>query len=85
MTSDGSFFSMPLQDAVILPVANTSVEELCALLAKRLVERLTTPRLVERRIKRIELKVMESPGQGAAFGIDIETTLKMNEAAIFHA
>ena len=71
VVTDGSFFSMPLGDAVLLPLANTSVEELCAYFARKLVSRLGLDRLRERCVDRISVCVKETPGQGASFAIDL--------------
>jgi hypothetical protein len=70
VVADGSSFSMPLGDAVLLPVANTSVEELCAFFARNLVLRLGVERLRERKVDRISVCVKETLGQGASFAID---------------
>jgi len=61
---------MPARDAVMLPIENSSVEELAALLARRLVARLGPARLRARRVERVTLTVSEAPGQEAAVAVE---------------
>ena len=68
---DGSLFSMPLGDAVLLPLSNTTVEELSAYFARKLVERIGAARLLERGVTSVTLGVAESPGQEARFTVSL--------------
>jgi hypothetical protein len=71
VAGDGSLVSMPARDAVMLPIANSSVEELAALLARRIVARLGPARLRARNVERVTLSVSEAPGQEAAVAVDV--------------
>lgn len=62
---DGARFSLPAGDVALLPVANTTVEELSALLAARVVERLGAAALAARRVTSLTVGVTETPGQEA--------------------
>jgi 6-pyruvoyltetrahydropterin/6-carboxytetrahydropterin synthase len=72
VAADGSAFSMPVGDAVLLPLRNTTVEELSAYLARGLVERIGAARLLERGVTSVTLGVAESPGQEARCTIDVK-------------
>jgi len=64
---DGSFFSLPKDDVLCLPLANSTVEELSSYLAARIVEGLGIARLRERGVTSITVGVTETPGQESRF------------------
>ncbi len=66
---DGSRFSLPADDCVLLPIAHSSAEELASYLAARFVERLAI--LPERGAEAIELVVEEAPGQEARCRLEL--------------
>ncbi len=69
--SDGSLFSLPRGDCLLLPLANTTVEELSVYVAERVVETAGRKRLAERRVQSLTVGVMESPGQEARYTVDV--------------
>ena len=71
VVADGAFFSMPATDAALLPLRNTTVEELSAHLARALVERLGRARLRERGVDALTLGVAESAGQEALYTVEL--------------
>jgi hypothetical protein len=71
LCEDGAAFSMPLGDCAVLPLANTTVEELCALLACRVRDRLGAARLRARRVESLTIGVAEAAGQEARFTVSI--------------
>ena len=64
-TEDGSRFSIPERDCMLLPIAHSSAEELAAYLCDRLIDVLEI--LQSREIVSIEVTVAETPGQEARF------------------
>ncbi len=64
-TEDGSHFSFPRGDVCLLPLANSTVEELAVYVAEKVVETIGRERLVARHIGSITVGVAESPGQEA--------------------
>jgi len=68
-TEDGSYFSFPEKDCVLLPIAATSAEELAALLWFRLEQRL---QLRSRGIHWMEVEVWERAIQAAAFSRNLD-------------
>ena len=64
-TPDGSYFSIPKKDVLVMPLANTSVERLAGYIASQLRE------LVLQKFnftfEKIEIEVEETPGQSATF------------------
>ena len=69
--ADGAFFSLPRGDVAMLPLVNTTVEELSRYLGERLVARLGRERLRARRVDAVTLSVCETPGQEAAFSVAV--------------
>jgi len=69
---DGSFFSFPAADVALLPLAHTSVEELSALLAGRIVARLglASKAQAARKVTSVTVGVTETPGQEARCRVD---------------
>lgn len=65
---DGSEFSIPTQDVLILPILNTSAERFAAYLCRQVCD------LVKKRFnfsfKVLELEVEESPGQCAIYRLE---------------
>ncbi len=59
----GKEFGFPSEDVVWLPIVNTTVEEIARLIANELAESLSE----HKNIKKIIVKVEESPGQFACF------------------
>ncbi|MGH7898142.1 MAG: 6-pyruvoyl trahydropterin synthase family protein [Candidatus Binatia bacterium] len=62
---DGSTFSFPEGDVVMLPIVHSSAEELACHLVTRLLEEL--PDLRNRGVRLIEVGVAEAPGQVAYY------------------
>lgn len=69
--ADGSRFSLPASDVLLLPVSNTTVEELALLLAERLVKELGPHRLADRGVRSITVGVAETPRQEARYTVAI--------------
>lgn len=67
-TPDGSFFSFPKEDILILPIQNTSAERLAIYIANEIKE------LVFKRFNfaftKLEIEVEETPGQSAVFTLE---------------
>lgn len=67
---DGSKFSFPKQDVLMLPIANTSAEWLAVYLAKQIKQ------LVQERyqfeFEKLEIEVEETPGQCAVYLLEKE-------------
>lgn len=70
----GARYVFPAEDVRLLPIANTSVEDLATLAAARLTERLA-PALCGSAALGLEVRVEESPGQGAAVYRPLAPTL----------
>lgn len=68
---DGTSFTFPAQDVAMLPIANSTVEELSRMLAGRLVQRMGKALLQERHVHAVSVSVSESPGQEAAYTIRV--------------
>jgi len=67
---DGSRFSFPEKDCVLLPIRHSSAEELAAYVCGRLVEALRSLR--ERRLNAIEVAVAEAPQQEARYRMSLD-------------
>lgn len=69
MPPDGTFFIIPKQDVLILPIENTSAERLAIYLAHRIHS------LVRERFNfsfpRLEIEVEETPGQSALYQLEM--------------
>ncbi|RMD83891.1 MAG: 6-carboxytetrahydropterin synthase [Candidatus Dadabacteria bacterium] len=68
-TEDGSQFSLPEGDCVLLPIAHSSAEELAAYVCDRLLAELEV--LGQRGVRAIEVTVAETPGQEARYRHDL--------------
>lgn len=66
---DGTRFSFPLADCVLLDIVHSSAEELAAFVCLQLRDAL--PVLGERRVATLEVGVAEAPNQEARFRIDL--------------
>jgi dihydroneopterin triphosphate aldolase (PTPS-III) / 6-pyruvoyltetrahydropterin synthase len=66
---DGTRFSFPIADCVLLDIAHSSAEELAEFLGAKLKAAL--PILGERGVRVLEVGVAEAPGQEARFRIDL--------------
>lgn len=65
MTPDGSQFSFPKQDVLLLPILNTSAERLAMYICSE-VRRLTIERF-NFKFATLEIEVEETPGQSAVY------------------
>jgi 6-pyruvoyltetrahydropterin/6-carboxytetrahydropterin synthase len=63
---DGSVFSFPTQDVLLLPIPNTSAERLAYYLNEQLRERIYHQ--FNFRFQSFEVEVEETPGQSATYG-----------------
>lgn len=68
---DGTSFTFPAQDVAMLPIANSTVEELSRMIAGRIVDRMGKTMLQERNVRAVSVSVSESPGQEAAYTIRV--------------
>ncbi len=68
---DGTFFSLPRGDVLLLPLTNSTVEELAVYLTNRLVEALGRRRLLERGVRSVSVSVAETAGQDASYELEI--------------
>lgn len=75
---DGSRFSFPVDDVALLPLENSTVEELSRLLAGRIAERMGHEALKSRYVTSLTVGIAESPGQEAAFTLDLRPQLAAN-------
>jgi len=66
---DGSRFSLPQDDCVLLPIAHSSAEELAEYVCGELIKSLKIPG--RRQVCSIEVTVAEAPGQEAVCKIDL--------------
>ena len=64
---DGATFSFPRQDAVMLPIKHSTVEELAHYLCTKIIESYTMKRLTDRGITVLHVTVSEAPGQDATY------------------
>lgn len=64
-TPDGSFFSIPKQDTLLLPIENTSVERIAVYLAHQIKEKVKAKFGFE--FSELEIEVEETRGQSAVF------------------
>ena len=62
---DGSFFSIPCQDVIVMPLTNTSVERLASFLACEI--RQAVWKKFDFMFEKMEVEVEETPGQSATF------------------
>lgn len=69
---DGAEFRFPLDDAVILPIKHSTVEELAHYLCAEIIEGFTMSRLIERHIRAIHITVAEAAGQEATYSRTIQ-------------
>jgi hypothetical protein len=74
VVADGSFFSLPREDVLCLPLANSTVEELSVYLTSRIVEGLGRPRLSECGIYSVTVGVTETPGQECRYTLSLDGT-----------
>ncbi|MFQ5478600.1 MAG: 6-pyruvoyl tetrahydropterin synthase family protein [Candidatus Binatia bacterium] len=70
-TDDGSRFSLPEADCVMLPIVHSSAEELAAWFSERLIEMLHASG--KRRLTAVEVTVAESPKQEARYHRDLRS------------
>ena len=63
----GSFFSLPLQDCVLLPIVHSTAEEIAEYLWYEVGKDITHDLLKARGIQWMEIHVYERPSQGAIF------------------
>ncbi len=66
---DGSSFSLPEQDCVLLPIEHSSAEELAAYVCQRIVDSMDA--LHTRRLSVLEVSVAEALNQEARFRVDL--------------
>jgi len=71
VVEDGTFFSFPKGDVLCLPLANSTVEELSAYLAGRIMDGLGRARLNEVGVTSITVGVTETPGQECRFTLPV--------------
>lgn len=66
-TPDGSFFSFPKADVLILPLSNISAERLAVYLAKEISQLIHAK--YNFKFSELEVEVEETPGQSASFSL----------------
>jgi 6-pyruvoyltetrahydropterin/6-carboxytetrahydropterin synthase len=64
-TPDESYFSIPKQDVILLPIKNTSAERFAIYLAERITE--LTHQRFQFKFASLEVEVEETPGQSAVY------------------
>ena len=64
---DGSKFSLPENDCVMLPLVHSSVEELAQYLCGKIIDGFTREQLAMRGVRAMEVMVSEAPGQEARY------------------
>lgn len=69
---DGSRFSFPEGDCILLPITHTSAEKLAAYVCHRLVESLDV--LAKRGVQSVEVGVAEVPLQEARYTVELQTS-----------
>lgn len=67
-TPDGSFFSMPKDDVLVLPIKNTSAERLAIYIAEEV--RFLVKDRFDFCFKKLTVEVEETPGQSALYSIE---------------
>eukprot|EP00588_Corethron_pennatum_P033369 CAMPEP_0194346476 /NCGR_PEP_ID=MMETSP0171-20130528/105447_1 /TAXON_ID=218684 /ORGANISM="Corethron pennatum, Strain L29A3" /LENGTH=663 /DNA_ID=CAMNT_0039113607 /DNA_START=543 /DNA_END=2534 /DNA_ORIENTATION=- len=80
---DGTFFSFPRDDCLLLPIAHSTTEELGVYLWARLVEAMGLTALLDRGIHTLEVSLAESPGQEASFRKRLPDVEDENECNLF--
>ncbi len=68
---DGSFFSFPKSDCLLLPIMHSTAEELAIYLYGRILQQLNAEYLVKRGVRIMEVTVSEAVGQDAVFRREI--------------
>mmetsp|Transcript_32914 Transcript_32914/g.67204 ORF Transcript_32914/g.67204 Transcript_32914/m.67204 type:complete len:288 (-) Transcript_32914:122-985(-) len=68
---DGSFFSFPKSDCLLLPIMHSTAEELAIYLYGRILQQLNAEYLVKRGVRVMEVTVSEAVGQDAVFRREI--------------
>lgn len=71
---DGSFFSLPKNDCIILPIVHSSAEEIAHYIWCQIVRKLGVEIFISRGIKLLEVGVAEAPSQMALFRHNIPLT-----------
>jgi 6-pyruvoyltetrahydropterin/6-carboxytetrahydropterin synthase len=74
---DGSHFSFPKSDCVMLPIMHSSAEELATYLGGRIIDEFTLQRLQERGITQLDVTVAEAPNQEAKCCMMLPATAKI--------
>lgn len=75
---DGSVFSFPKQDCVMLPIVHATTEEIAIYLWSEILKGLNSQYLVQRGIHTMEVTVAEAPGQQATFRWEIPDQVEGN-------
>lgn len=71
---DGSFFSLPKNDCILLPIVHSSAEEISHYIWCQIVRKLGIEMFLLRGIRLLEVGVAEAPSQTALFRHDIPTS-----------
>ena len=71
---DGSFFSFPKNDCILLPIAHSSAEEIAHYIWCQIVRKLGIEVFISRGITSLEVGVAEAPSQMALFRRSVPTT-----------
>lgn len=69
-TPDGSFFSFPKKDVIILPLPNISAERLATYISEQVAAK--TWEKFNFKFRELEIEIEETPGQSAAYTIKDE-------------
>jgi 6-pyruvoyltetrahydropterin/6-carboxytetrahydropterin synthase len=65
------YYAAPSEDVLLLPLNNTSAENLAGLLAQRLLERLRG-QYPDLAVRRLSLAVEETPGQRGVYRLELD-------------
>ena len=75
---DGSKFTFPRDDCVMLPIVHATAEELAVYLWSRILEGLDAEKLLQRGVHTMEVVVAEAVGQEALFRLEIPSDPKLH-------
>lgn len=78
---DGTSFSFPRNDVVMLPIVHSTAEELAVYLSGKLLADLGASYLLERGVETMEVTCSEAPGQEARFRLRIPDVIHDTDGA----
>ena len=78
ITQDNSFFSLPVIDCALLPIAHSTAEEIAEYLWNQVLREIGHNKLIHRHVQWMEIHVYERPSQGAVYRAPINQDVLFN-------